>query len=161
MELDLIEYELDRETKERLSNTLGNLLNKTNAELVILTDDAGRVIEVRGKAVDEDRAEFIASLISGIFGAAVEISKMLSVDELEVLQFESKKVDVVIKWVKPRFLLGIMVDKGISLGSVRLFMRDASAELEDIFANVKLVPTKILRLDVKTLEEKLNRIIGL
>jgi len=86
---------------------------------------------------------------------------MFSVDELEVLQFESKKVDVVIKWVKPRFLLGIMVDKGISLGSVRLFMRDASAELEDILAKVKLVPTKTLRLDVKTLEEKLNRIIGL
>jgi len=32
MELDLIEYELDRETKERFSNTLDNLLHKTNAQ---------------------------------------------------------------------------------------------------------------------------------
>ncbi|ADO46195.1 Roadblock/LC7 family protein [Hydrogenobacter thermophilus TK-6] len=161
MELDLVEYELDQDTKAKLDEVLKNLFSKTSAELVILADDAGRIISLKGKRIDEDRAEFIASLISGMFGAAAEMSKMLSVEELDILQFEGKKVDVVIKAIKPRFLIGIMVDKGVALGSVRLFLRDASQELEEIFSSVKLVPVKTVKVDVKSLEEKLSKLVGL
>jgi hypothetical protein len=52
------------------------------------------------------------------------------------------------------------VDRGVALGSVRLFLREASQELEEIFSNIKLVPAKKIKVDVKTLEEKLSRIIG-
>ncbi|QWK19338.1 MAG: roadblock/LC7 domain-containing protein [Hydrogenobacter thermophilus] len=161
MELDLVEYELDQDTKAKLDEVLKNLFSKTSAELVILADDAGRIISLKGKRIDEDRAEFIASLISGMFGAAAEMSKMLSVEELDLLQFEGKKVDVVIKAIKPIFLIGIMVDKGVALGSVRLFLRDASQELEEIFSSVKLVPVKTVKVDVKSLEEKLSKLVGL
>ena len=161
MELDLVEYELDQDTKAKLDEVLKNLFSKTSAELVILADDAGRIISLKGKRIDEDRAEFIASLISGMFGAAAEMSKMLSVEELDILQFEGKKVDVVIKAIKPRFLIGLMVDKGVALGSVRLFLRDASQELEEIFSSVKLVPVKTVKVDVKSLEEKLSKLVGL
>lgn len=161
MELDLIEYELDDRIKSKLSEVLENLLSKTSAELVILTDDAGRIIDIKGKKTNEDRGEFIASLISGIFGAASEMSKMLSVEELDVLQFEGKGVNVVIKAIKPRFLIGIMVNKAVALGSVRLFLKATAQELEELFNNLKLVPVKTVKVDVKTLEEKLSRIIGL
>jgi predicted regulator of Ras-like GTPase activity (Roadblock/LC7/MglB family) len=161
MELDLVEYELDQDTRAKLDEVLKNLFSKTSAELVILADDAGRIISLKGKRIDEDRAEFIASLISGMFGAAAEMSKMLSVEELDILQFEGKKVDVVIKAIKPRFLIGIMVDKGVALGSVRLFLRDASQELEEIFSSVKLIPVKTVKVDVKSLEEKLSKLVGL
>lgn len=160
MELDLIEYEIEDSIKNKISRILENLISKTSAHIVVLSDDAGRIVDIKGKETAEDRSEFIASLMSGIFGAASEMSKMLSIEELDLLQFEGRKVDVIIKAIKPRFLIGILVDKGVALGSVRLFLREASQELEEILSNIKLLPAKKIKVDVKTLEEKLSRIIG-
>ncbi len=159
MELDIIEYELDKETEEKLNQTLKNLLSKTSADMVVLTDDAGRLIDIKGRVDKDYMGEFISSLISGIFGAAAEMSKMLSMDELDMLAFEGKSMDVLIKLIKPRFLVGISVKKSIALGSVRLFLREAASELEGVLSSVSKAPSKVIKIDVETLEKKLEQII--
>lgn len=161
MELDLIEYEIAPEIASALNMSIRKLSKRTEAELVVLTDDAGRIIAMDGKKPPQDfTAEFIASLISGVFGAAVEMGKILSLTDLEILQYESKNMDVIIRAIPPRFLLGVLTKKGTSLGTARLFIKESTEELSKFLQNFRLVPTKVLRIDPKSLEERLNQILG-
>ncbi len=161
MELDVIQYEIDEELEKQVVNALKNFIAKTDADLVILSDDAGRIISFYGKNLDETQAEFLASIISGIFGAAFEMAKMVSKDDaLDAIQYESKKQNVVVKAVGTRFLVGVLCPKNVALGTVRLFLKDLADELEKIFANVKPKPAKLLKLSPEAIEEKLNRILG-
>ncbi len=160
MELDLIEYDMDPTVKRQVEVILQKLVEKTSAGVVMLTDDAGRIVSIKGKKQEDIESEFLATLISGVFGAAVEMGKILSIDQLEVLQYESKNMDVVIKFIKPRFLLGVIVPKKIAVGTVRLFMKEASDSLEKALESARMVPVRELKIDIKELEEKLNRILG-
>ena len=160
MELDLIEYDIDPNVKKQVENALQNLLTKTSASVVMLTDDAGRIVSIKGGHFKETERDFLATLISGVFGAAVEMGKILKMEDLEVLQYESKSMDVVIKFIPPRFLLGVIVEEGVALGTVRLFLKDAGEALEKILAGAKMVPIREIKIGIKELEEKLNRILG-
>ncbi|MEJ7553961.1 MAG: roadblock/LC7 domain-containing protein [Aquificaceae bacterium] len=160
MELDLIEYDIDPKVKRQVEDILQKLVEKTSAGVVMLTDDAGRIVSIKGRKQEDVESEFLATLISGVFGAAVEMGKILSIDQLEVLQYESKNMDVVIKFIKPRFLLGVIVPKSTALGTVRLFMKEASDSLEKVLESARMVPVRELKIDIKELEEKLNMILG-
>ncbi|MFN7065931.1 MAG: roadblock/LC7 domain-containing protein [Aquificaceae bacterium] len=160
MELDLIEYDIDPRVKEKLEEIIQMLLYKISAGVVMLSDDAGRIVSIKGGGYRETDAEFLATLISGIFGAAVEMGKIINMQDLEILQYESKNIDVVIKFIPPRFLLGIIVKKDVSIGTVRLFLKEASAILEKVLKDIKLVPVREIKIDVKDLEKKLNEILG-
>lgn len=106
MELDLVEYDIDTEIKKQVEAIIQNLLGKASATVVILTDDAGRIVEIKGNVKNQIETEFLGTLISGVFGAAVEMGKLLHMDLLDSLQYESKNMDVVIKYIPPRFLSG-------------------------------------------------------
>jgi len=161
MELDLIEYDLDKDTKVALEQAIGNFMLKSQAKLVVLTDDGGRILAYQANPKTEDyQTEFAASIMSGMFLAAMEMSKMLKMEEPDLLQFEGKSMDVIVKYIKPRFLLGILVGKSVSIGTVRLFLRELAQNLESVLANIKKVPVKTVKIDAATLEEKLSKIIG-
>ncbi len=161
MELDVIQYEIDEETEKQLINALKNFVMRTDADLVILSDDAGRIISFYGKNLDDTQAEFLASIISGIFGAAFEMAKMVSHEDLlDAIQYESKKQNVVVKAVGERFLVGVLCPKSVALGTVRLFLKELAEELTRIFSAVRPKPSKLLKLSPEAIEEKLNRILG-
>ncbi len=160
MELDVVQYEIDEEVERELVNALKNFVARTDADLVLLSDDAGRIISFYGKNLDETQAEFLASIISGIFGVAFEMAKMVSREDLlEAIQYESKKQNVVVKAVGDRFLVGVFCPKSVALGTVRLFMKELSEDLNRIFSSVKPKPSKLLKLSPEVVEEKLNRIL--
>jgi len=48
----------------------------------------------------------------------------------------------------------------VALGAVRLFLKDAGEALEKILAGAKMVPIREIKIGIKELEEKLNRILG-
>jgi len=161
LELDVVQYDLDEATKNRLEDTVKNFVYKSGCMLAILCDDAGRVLAYDSRVpLEEYKLEFITSIISGIFGASLEVSKLLEVEELDIIQFEGKTIDVIISHIKPRFLFGVLVKKTTYIGTVRLFLKEASLELERILGEMKSVPKKIIRIDLETLEEKLREIIG-
>ncbi len=161
MELDLIKYELDEEIKRQLDSILSRFINKTKADLVVLCDDAGRVASYEGSEKDENEIEFIASLVSGIFGAAAEMAKLMHEgDVLDIVQYESKNVNVLIKSVGKRFLVGVLSPKTASLGSIRLFLKELCIDLETLFRGVKLRPAKVIRLRPEDIERKLNQVLG-
>ncbi len=161
MELDLIQYEISGEVEKQIVNSLKNFISRTDSDLVILSDDAGRIISFYGKNLDETQAEFLASIISGIFGAAFEMAKMVSREDLlDAIQYESKKQNVVVKAVGDRFLVGVLCPKSVALGTVRLFLKELAEDLNKIFASVKPKPSKLLKLSPEAVEEKLNKILG-
>ncbi len=161
MELDIVQYEIDEEVEKKVIDALKNFIARTDAELVLLSDDAGRIISFYGKNLDETKAEFLASIISGIFGAAFEMAKMVSKEDLlDAIQYESKKQNVVVKAVGTRFLVGVLCPKNVALGTVRLFLKELANELDRIFSSVKPKPSKMLKLSPEAVEEKLNQILG-
>jgi predicted regulator of Ras-like GTPase activity (Roadblock/LC7/MglB family) len=161
MELDIVQYEIDEEAEKKLVNALKNFVTRTDADLVILSDDAGRIISFYGKDLDETQAEFLASIISGIFGAAFEMAKMVSQEDLlDAIQYESKKQNVVVKAVGDRFLVGVLCPKSVALGTVRLFLKELSEDLNKIFSSIKPKPSKLLKLSPEAIEDKLNKILG-
>ncbi len=161
MELDLIQYEIDEETEEKLINSFRAFVAKTDADLVIISDDAGRIVTFYGKSLDETQAEFLASIISGIFGAAFEMAKMVSREDLlDTIQYESRKQNVIVKSVGERFLVGVLCPKNVALGSVRLFTKNLAKELDSIFSSVKPKPTRLVKLSPEAIEDKLNKILG-
>ncbi len=161
MELDIVQYEIDEEVERELIATLKNFIARTEADFVILSDDAGRIISFYGKDLDETQAEFLASIISGIFGAALEMAKMVSPEDLlDAIQYESKKQNVVVKSVGNRFLIGVLCPKSVALGTVRLFLKELAEDLNRIFASVKPKPSKLLKLSPEAIEKKLNQILG-
>lgn len=163
MELDIVEYDVDENLKKELYSTIKDLAEKTQAQLVLIVDDAGRTIAAhfQGDKTQEEKAEFISALISGVFGAACEMSKLLELEDLDLLEFEAKKMNVVIKSIKPRFLLCLMVSKDRSLGAVRLFLKEASQEIEELMQKVERTPRRVVKMDLQSLEEKLKKIIEL
>ncbi len=161
MELDVIQYEIDEEVEKQLVGAMKNFITRTDADLVLLSDDAGRIISFYGKNLDETQAEFLASIISGIFGAAFEMAKMVSKEDLlDAIQYESKKQNVVVKAVGDRFLIGVLCPKNVALGTVRLFLKELAEDLNKIFKTVKPKPSKLLKLSPEAIEDKLNKILG-
>ncbi len=161
MELDIVQYDLDEATKTRLEDAIKNFVSKSGSMLAVLCDDAGRVLSYDSSVpLEEYKSEFIASIVSGIFGASLEMSKLLELEGLDLIQFEGKNVDVIINHIKPRFLFGVLVKKETSPGTIRLLLREASVELEEILKETKSIPKKVIKIDVETLEEKLREVIG-
>jgi len=161
MELDIVQYEIGEEAEKEIMSALRNFVARTDADLVLLSDDAGRIISFYGKNLDETQAELLASIISGIFGAAFEMAKMVSREDLlDAIQYESKKQNVVVKAVGSRFLIGVLCPKRVALGTVRLFLKDLSEELNRVFSSVKPKPSKLVKLSPEAIEEKLNKILG-
>jgi len=152
---------LDEATKTKLENAIKNFVSKSGSVLAVLCDDAGRILSYDSRMpLEEYESEFITSIVSGIFGASLEMSKMLELGDLDFIQFEGKSLDVIIKHIKPKFLLGVLVKKTTSIGAVHLFLKEASLELEETLKEMKSIPKKTIKIDVETLEEMLRKIIG-
>ncbi len=161
MELDVIQYEIDKETEQKLGRTLKKFIDKSGADFILLADKAGRTISFYGKNLDEVTVEFIASIISGLFGAASEMAKFISdSDEMDTIQYETRNQSVIVKAVSEKFLIGVICPKGVAIGSVRLFIRDLVDELCKHFKEIKLTPSKLVKLTPDMIEEKLNSILG-
>lgn len=107
--------------------------------MVILTNDAGRIVGIKGGNYGDTDVDFLATLISGVFGAAVEMGKILKMVDLEVLQYESKSMDVVIKYIPHMFLLGVIVEEGVALGTVRLFLKEAREAFKTLYQILRCI----------------------
>ena len=68
----------------------------------MITDDAGRIVSIKGGHYKETVRDCLATRICGGVGAAGEMGIILKLDVLEGLQYESKSMDVVIKFIPPR-----------------------------------------------------------
>ena len=125
---NLVLYE---EEFERISAILGRLWVDANAKIVFLVDKNGQQIAAKGNLEQVD-ATSLASLTAGNVAATDGLARLIGEKEFSILFHEGERDNIHISIVGQRLILVLIFDERSSLGLVRLRVRKAAAELEEV-----------------------------
>ena len=129
---DLVMYE---EEYQQIKDTLHRLQVDSNAKIVFLVDKNGQQIASQGDMANVD-ATSLASLTAGNVAATDGLAKLIGEKEFSILFHEGEKDNIHISIVAQRVILVVIFDERSSLGLVRLRVKKASQELNDVFARI-------------------------
>ncbi len=119
-----------------LQEIIGRLQKDAQAKVVFLVDKNGQQIAASGdlKSID---ATSLASLTAGNVAATDGLAKLIGEKEFSLLFHEGEKDNLHISIVGKRGILVVLFDQNSSLALVRLRVKKASKELQDIFDQVE------------------------
>ena len=127
--------EVYEEEFERLSDALRRLRYASNSEAIFLIDKNGQQIAAAGEVENFDSTS-LASLTAGNVAATDGLAKLIGEREFSVLFHEGERDHIHISLVAERAILLVIFNERSSLGLVRLRVRRANEELEQIFLEV-------------------------
>ena len=127
--------EVFEEDFERLEQALRRLRYDSSARAVFLIDKNGQQIAAAGD-VDEFDTTSLASLTAGNVAATDGLAKLIGEREFSVLFHEGQRDHIHISIVASRAILLVIFDERSSLGLVRLRVKRASAEMDEIFEDM-------------------------
>jgi len=127
--------EVYEEEFERLEQALRRLRYDSNAKAVFLIDKNGQQIAAVGD-VEEFDTTSLASLTAGNVAATDGLAKLIGEREFSVLFHEGQRDHIHISIVARRAILLVIFDERSSLGLVRLRVKRASAEMDEIFEDM-------------------------
>ncbi|MFW6051031.1 MAG: roadblock/LC7 domain-containing protein [Myxococcota bacterium] len=108
------------------------LVREANAQVVFIIDKNGQLIAASGDTDQLDTTS-LASLTAGNIAATGGIAKLLREKEFTTQFHEGEKNNIHIQLVGNRVILVVIFDSKTSLGLVRLRVKKASEELNQIF----------------------------
>src|SRR5258705_9609472 len=129
---DMIMYE---DEYQRIKAVIAKLRNESNAKLVFLVDKNGQQIAAQGQLENFD-ATSLASLTAGNVAATDGLARLIGEKEFSILFHEGERDNIHISIVAQRVILVVIFDERSSLGLVRLRVKKASQELNDVFARI-------------------------
>jgi predicted regulator of Ras-like GTPase activity (Roadblock/LC7/MglB family) len=129
---NLVVYE---EEFERINSILARLWVDANAKIVFLVDKNGQQIAAKGD-LDKVDATSLASLTAGNVAATDGLARLIGEKEFSILFHEGERDNIHISIVGQRLILVLIFDERSSLGLVRLRVRRAAADLEDVLAQM-------------------------
>ena len=132
--VDLVMYE---EEFKALSDIIGRLQRDAQAKVVFLVDKNGQQIAAAGEVRSID-ATSLASLTAGNVAATDGLAKLIGEKEFSLLFHEGEKDNLHISIVGKRGILVVLFDQNSSLALVRLRVKKASRELQEIFERVEV-----------------------
>ena len=124
----LVMYE---EEFDGINSILGRLWVDANAKIVFLVDKNGQQIAAKGD-LDKVDATSLASLTAGNVAATDGLARLIGEKEFSILFHEGERDNIHISIVGQRLILVVIFDERSSLGLVRLRVRKAAADLEEI-----------------------------
>ena len=131
---DMIMYE---EEFQQIRHILQKLRDDANAKMVFLVDKNGQQIAYSGDINDLDMdTTSLASLTAGNVAATDGLAKLIGEKEFSVLFHEGERDNIHISIVGRRVILVVIFDERSSLGLVRLRVKKASIELENVFNRI-------------------------
>lgn len=133
MESNLVMYE---EEFDRISRLLQRLRSDASAKIVFLVDKNGQQIAGAGE-IDLVDTTSLASLTAGNVAATDGLAKLIGEKEFSILFHEGRKDNIHISIVGQRLILVVIFDERSSLGLVRLRVRKASQEIEDVLGEME------------------------
>ncbi len=116
---------------ERIEEVLKKLLRESEAKCSLLVDKDGHLIAKQGFTHSLDTTS-LAALLAGSFASTKEMAKLLGESEFSVLFHEGKRDNILVSLVGERSILGVVFDDRTTIGMVRLYVREAEAELEEV-----------------------------
>jgi predicted regulator of Ras-like GTPase activity (Roadblock/LC7/MglB family) len=125
---NLVMYE---EEFERINSILARLWVDANAKIVFLVDKNGQQIAAKGDLEKVDTTS-LASLTAGNVAATDGLARLIGEKEFSILFHEGERDNIHISIVAQRLILVVIFDERSSLGLVRLRVRKAAQELEEV-----------------------------
>jgi len=129
---DIVMYE---EEFNQIKQNISKLRVDANAKVVFLVDKNGQQIAAHGEIENLDTTS-LASLTAGNVAATDGLARLIGEKEFSILFHEGEKDNIHISIVAGRVILVVIFDERSSLGLVRLRVKKAAAELNDIFAKI-------------------------
>ena len=129
MAADFVLYE---EEFKHLEEALRRLRQEANAKAVFLIDKNGQQIAAVGEIEQFDTTS-LASLTAGNVATTDDVAKLIGEREFSVLFHEGQQDHIHISIVAKRAILVVIFDDRSSLGLVRLRVKRAHADLEQVF----------------------------
>ena len=131
--LDLVMFE---EEFKQLQEIIGRLQLDSSSKVVFLVDKNGQQIAASGDVRSID-ATSLASLTAGNVAATDGLAKLIGEKEFSILFHEGEKDNLHISIVGKRGILVVIFDSTSSVALVRLRVKKASRELQEIFERVE------------------------
>ncbi|HET8715462.1 MAG TPA: roadblock/LC7 domain-containing protein [Holophagaceae bacterium] len=131
--LDLVMFE---EEFKLLQEITARLAKDAQAKVVFLVDKNGQQIAAAGDVKSID-ATSLASLTAGNVAATDGLAKLIGEKEFSLLFHEGEKDNLHISLVGRRGILVVIFDQNSSLALVRLRVKKAGKELQEIFDRVE------------------------
>jgi predicted regulator of Ras-like GTPase activity (Roadblock/LC7/MglB family) len=127
---DIVMYE---EEFNQIKQVISKLRIDANAKVVFLVDKNGQQIAAQGEIEHLDTTS-LASLTAGNVAATDGLARLIGEKEFSILFHEGDNIHISI--VAQRVILVVIFDERSSLGLVRLRVKKASGELNDVFARI-------------------------
>src|SRR5512136_1986081 len=125
---DIVMYE---EEYKHINQVISKLRIDANAKVVFLVDKNGQQIAARGEIENLDTTS-LASLTAGNVAATDGLARLIGEKEFSILFHEGERDNIHISIVAQRLILVVIFDERSSLGLVRLRVKKASAEVEEV-----------------------------
>jgi predicted regulator of Ras-like GTPase activity (Roadblock/LC7/MglB family) len=129
---DIVMYE---EEFNQIKQVISKLRVDANAKVVFLVDKNGQQIAAHGDIENLDTTS-LASLTAGNVAATDGLARLIGEKEFSILFHEGEKDNIHISIVAQRVILVVIFDERSSLGLVRLRVKKASQELNDVFGRI-------------------------
>lgn len=121
---------------KRIEAILSKMLKGAEAKCAFLVDKDGHLITRLGFTHSLDTTA-LAALLAGSFASTKEIARLVGEDEFSVLFHQGKKDHIHMSLAGDRSILVVIFDDRTTIGMVRLYAKEAAAELAQIFAQIK------------------------
>jgi predicted regulator of Ras-like GTPase activity (Roadblock/LC7/MglB family) len=123
------------EEYQRIMVLIEKLRRESNSKVIFLVDKNGQLISATGETEHLDTTS-LASLTAGNIAATGGLAKLIGEKEFSILFHEGEKDNIHISIIGGRVILVVIFDERSSLGLVRLRVKKASIDLENVFAEL-------------------------
>jgi len=121
-----------KEETAKIDGTLRKLLKGSEAKCALLVDKDGHLITRQGFTHSLDTTA-LAALLAGSFASTKEIARLVGEPEFSVLFHQGKRDHIHMSLVNERTILVVIFDDRTTIGMVRLYAKETSEELNQIF----------------------------
>lgn len=129
-----------KEDVDRINAVLNEFLKLSDSKCNILIDKEGHMVTKAGSTGEID-LQSVSALVAGSYAATREMARLLGEDEFSVLFHQGRKDSIQLTLVGDRTILATVFDERTTIGMVRLYAKEASEKLEEIFKEIVERPT--------------------
>ena len=115
---------------------LADYLAKVSAICVLLVDRYGEMVTVQGNTGGLDM-DIVSALVAGAVEVSHQMSKALKKDQFSIIFHEGPRDNVQVSLVGKQLILGVVFDSTATLGMVRLYAKNLTAQLESLFERIQ------------------------
>lgn len=124
------------EEHERFEDICERLVRDALAKAIFIIDTDGQLITSTGETDDIDTTN-LASLVAGSTAATGGIAEMVGEDQFPVHFHEGQDTHIHVSVVRQSLILVVIFDERSSLGLVRLRVKRAYAEMDNVLDNLQ------------------------